>query len=217
MPRSLSLLAVLLLALLAPLLRATAPPRWQTLFNGRDLDGWAGPLDAVEIKDGVITWRAERRGTIYWNRELGDFEVKFKFKVPPGGNNGLALRYPGQGDTAYVGLCELQILAEDYERVKKTKIDDRQKHGSAYGMVAAKQGFQKPVGEWNEQHVILQGFKLRVILNGTTILDTDLSQVDLTTVLANKPHPGVTRLRGFFGFAGHNDPVEFKDIELREL
>jgi hypothetical protein len=54
-------------------------------------------------------------------------------------------------------------------------------------------------------------------LNGTVILDADLSTVDMTKVMANKPHPGKDRTSGFFGFAGHNDPVEFKDVLLRQL
>jgi hypothetical protein len=36
-------------------------------------------------------------------------------------------------------------------------------------------------------------------------------------VLAGKPHPGKDRPSGFFGFAGHNDPVEFRDILLKSL
>lgn len=190
---------------------------FQPIFNGRDLAGWAGAVDSVEVRDGAIVWRPKKGGTLYWDRELGDFQVRFRFKLVSAANNGLAIRYPGSGDTAYVGLCELQILAEDYEQVKKTRLDPRQLHGSAYGMVAAKQGFQKPIGEWNEQEVTVRGSTIKVVLNGTTILDADLAQVDLATVHNNKPHPGLTRPRGFFGFAGHNDPVEFKDIVLKEL
>ena len=56
-------------------------------------------------------------------------------------NNGLAIRYPGEGDTAaYVGMCELQIL--DDSTTKYGKLDPRQYHGSAYGMVPAKVGYQ---------------------------------------------------------------------------
>jgi hypothetical protein len=30
-------------------------------------------------------------------------------------------------------------------------------------------------------------------------------------------HPGLLRTKGFFGFAGHNDPVEFRNIYLKSL
>ncbi len=188
---------------------------FQPLFNGRDLAGWAGPLDNYEVVNGAIRCQSGKGGTIYTEREFGDFAVRLEFKLPPGGNNGLALRYPGQGDTAYVGMCELQVLAEDYEKVHNAKLDPRQVHGSAYGMAAATTGFQRPVGEWNYQEVTVQGSRIRVELNGFVILDTDLANVK--EFMANTPHPGKDRARGHFGFAGHNDPVEFRNIRIKEL
>ncbi|MCX8156558.1 MAG: DUF1080 domain-containing protein [Verrucomicrobiae bacterium] len=185
------------------------------LFNGRDFTGWQGPLDNYEIKDGAIVCKPGKGGTIYTKEEYGDFVVRLEFKLPPGGNNGLAIRYPGQGDTAYVGMCELQVLDDNYEQVKNTKLDPRQVHGSAYGMVAAYRGYQRPVGEWNYQEVTVVGSKIKVELNGTIILDCDLSKV--TEFMGNTPHPGKDRTRGFFGFAGHNDPVMFRNIAIKRL
>jgi hypothetical protein len=52
-------------------------------------------------------------------------------------------------------------------------------------------------------------------LNGTTILAADLSTV--TEFLDNKPHPGKDRTRGHFGFAGHNDPVEYRSVRIKEI
>jgi hypothetical protein len=54
-----------------------------------------------------------------------------------------------------------------------------------------------------------------VELNGTLILDADLSLV--TEYLANKKHPGKDLAKGHFGFAGHNDPVAFRNIAIKEL
>ena len=47
-----------------------------------------------------------------------DFVARLEFKLPPGGNNGLAIRYPGKGDTAYVGMCELQVLDDNAAQVQ---------------------------------------------------------------------------------------------------
>lgn len=198
------------------LLAARGNEGFQPIFNGKNLDGWAGPLEAVAARDGALVWQKGKGGTIYWNRELTDFHARLHFKLPPAGNNGLALRYPGTGDPAYVGMCELQVLDDHYERIKGP-IDPRQAHGSAYGMVAAARGYQFPIGEWNFQEVSVLGSRVRVELNGTVILDADLATVDLPSVLAGKPHPGKARPSGFFGFAGHNDPVEFRDILLKSL
>lgn len=190
---------------------------YQSIFNGRNLDGWLGDVDAAEVKDGAIVWRAQKSGNLYWSRELGDFQNRLLFKLPPGGNNGLLVRYPGPGtgNGSYNGMCELQVLDDHYEQVK-CPIDPRQAHGSAYGMVAAARGYQHPIGDWNFQEVTVQGSRIQVELNGTIILDTDLSKVDPATMLDRKAHPGKDRTRGFFGFAGHNDPVAFKEISIRE-
>lgn len=185
------------------------------ILNGRDLKGWAGPLDNYEVVDGAVMCKAGKGGTIYTEKEYGDFVVRLEYKLPPGGNNGLAIRYPGKGDTAYEGMCELQVLDDNYEKVTNSKIDPRQAHASAYGMVAAARGFQRPPGEWNCEEVTVQGSKIRVELNGFVVLDTDLSQIK--EYLANSPHPGKDRTRGHFGFAGHNDPVMFRNVRLREL
>ncbi|MFZ9854505.1 MAG: 3-keto-disaccharide hydrolase [Limisphaerales bacterium] len=185
------------------------------ILNGRDLKGWAGPLDNYEVVDGAVMCKAGKGGTIYTEKEYGDFVVRLEYKLPPGGNNGLAIRYPGKGDTAYEGMCELQVLDDNYEKVTNSKIDPRQAHGSAYGMAAAARGFQRPPGEWNYEEVTVKGSKIRVELNGFVVLDTDLSQIK--EYLANSPHPGKERTRGHFGFAGHNDPVMFRNVRLREL
>jgi hypothetical protein len=140
--------------------------------------------------------------------------ARVEFKVPSGGNNGLAIRYPGEGDTAYGGMCELQVLDDNYDKVKGA-IDPRQVHGSAYGMVGAHRGFQHPNGEWNFQEVTVKGSTIKVELNGAVILDTDLSKV--TEYMGKSPHPGKDRLSGHFGFAGHNDPVAFRNVQIKRL
>jgi hypothetical protein len=61
----------------------------------------------------------------------------------------------------------------------------------------------------------VKGSTIKVELNGTTILDADLSTV--TAFLDNKSHPGKDRKAGHFGFAGHNDPVEFRKVRVRTL
>jgi hypothetical protein len=188
-------------------------PGFKPVFNGHNLDGWQGPVANYEVKEGAIVCKPNNGGTIYYHQNLSDFVVRLEFKLPAGGNNGLAIRYPGSGDTAYQGMCELQVLDDSAE--KYAKLDQRQYHGSAYGMVAAKRGHQKPVGQWNEQEVTVVGSTIKVVLNGTTILDTDLRTVN--QYMANSPHPCKERYEGFFGFAGHGDPVAFRNIRIKAL
>jgi hypothetical protein len=139
--------------------------------------------------------------------------ARVEFKLPPGGNNGLAIRYPGHGDTAYAGMCELQIL--DDRASQYARLDPRQAHGSAYGMVPAQKGYLRPIGEWNFEEVSVKGSNIKVELNGTVILDADLSQVK--QFMADSPHPGKDRTSGYFGLAGHSDPVEFRTVSIKTL
>lgn len=186
---------------------------FEPVFNGHDLAGWAGPLDQYEVKDGAIVCKPGMGGTIYTAEEYGDFAVRLEIKLPPGGNNGLAIRYPGEGDAAYVGMCELQVLdntAPQYQSLKEW-----QYHGSAYGMVPAQREYQRPVGEWNFEEVTVVGSRVKVELNGFVILDADLA--DVKEPASGQAHEGRTRTRGHFGFAGHNDPVMFRNVRIKRL
>jgi hypothetical protein len=183
------------------------------IFNGKDLTGWAGSTDSYEVKDGAIVCKPKQGGVLHTKDEYGNFVVRVEFKLPPAGNNGFAIRYPGSGDTAYVGMCELQVLDDDAPVYKK--LDPRQFNGSAYGMTAAQRGYLRKTGEWNFEEITVNGSKIVVELNGTRILDTDLSKV--TEYMGGKPHPGKDRTKGSFGFAGHNDPVAFRNVQIRKL
>ena len=196
------------------ILAANEPESFESIFNGKDFDSWKGPTENYEIENGLIRCRPNEGGTIYTADEYSDFVARLEFRLPPGGNNGLAIRYPGSGDTAYVGMCELQVLDNESDNFAG-KLDDRQFHGSAYGMVAAQRGYLRPTGEWNFQEVTVMGSTIKVELNGTIILDCDLSEV--SEFLSNNPHPGKDRTSGHFGLAGHNDPVEFRNLKIKRL
>jgi hypothetical protein len=186
---------------------------FQPIFDGRSLNAWAGAVESYEVVDGSIRCKPGKGGVLYFDKEQTDFMARVEFRLPPGGNNGLAIRYPGKGDTAYNGMCELQVLDDTAE--KYATLDPRQYHGSIYGMVAPKRGYLRPVGQWNFQEVTVRGPKIQVELNGTVIVDADVSQVK--EFKDNAPHPGKDRTSGFFGFAGHSDPVEFRNVAIRPL
>ena len=186
---------------------------FQPIFNGRDLTGWAGAVDNYEVRDQSIVCRAGQGGVLFTEEQFDDFVVRLEFKLPPGGNNGLAIRYPGAGRASYDGMTELQVIDNTAERY--ARLDPRQFHGSVYGMVPAHRGYLRPIGQWNYQQVTVQGSTIIVELNGTVILDADVSQV--TEFKDDRPHPGKDRTSGHFGFAGHRDPVMFRNISIKRL
>ena len=186
---------------------------YQPIFNGLDFTGWSGPTDNYVVEHGTIRCKAGSGGTIFTDAEYADFDVRFEFKLPPGGNNGLAIRYPGSGDAAWDAMCELQVL--DNTHPKYANLKEWQYHGSVYGMKAAHRGYLRPVGQWNFQHVRVQGTRITVELNGSVILDQDLAAIENPP--SGKEHKGRYFTQGHFGFAGHNDPVAFREIRIREL
>ena len=187
---------------------------WHTIFDGETLAGWRGATDGYVARAGVIECREGSGGVLFHERTLTDFEASLRFRLPPGGNNGLAIRYPGSGDPAYSGMCELQVLDTEHERY--AQIDPRQAHGSVYGRVAAHRGFLREPGEWNHQHVRVLGSTIEVELNGTPILRTDLATIP-DGLAPLERYAGRDRRSGHFGFAGHGDAVAFRDLFIREL
>ncbi len=187
-----------------------------SLFNGENLDGWVGNKTSYSVQDGVIAINPEGDGggNLYTEKEYGDFIFKFEFKLTPGANNGLGIHAPLQGDAAYVGK-ELQILDNPADKFKGLK--DYQYHGSVYGVIPAKRGFLKPAGEWNEQTVIVEHPKIKIILNGETILEGDYLEASKNGTVDGREHPGLIRDKGHIGFLGHGDVLYFRSIQIKEL
>ncbi len=183
------------------------------VFNGKDLTGWAGETGGFEVSDGTLVNRRDKGGNLHTTEEFADFTARVEYKLPAGGNNGLAIRYPGKGQPSTVAMCEVQILDDNAE--KHAKLDPRQYNGSVYGMIPAHRGYDRPIGEWNFMEVTVKGPKISVELNGTRIVDGDVSKV--TELMGGQEHPGKDRLKGYFGFAGHGDPVAFRNIQIRPI
>jgi len=185
-----------------------------SLFDGKTLTGWVGATKGYAAEDGKIVCLKKGGGNLYTAKQYGDFVLRFDFKLEPGTNNGLGIRTPLKGNPAYVGM-ELQILDNTAE--KWSKLKPYQYHGSIYGVVPAKRGHLKPVGQWNSQEVTCRGRRVKVVLNGVTIVDADLDKAAAGGTLDGRKHPGLKRARGHIGFLGHGSRVEFRNIRIREL
>src|SRR5689334_23406277 len=137
------------------------------LFNGKDLGGWrlvrgVGPGYVVE--GDRIVCPPDGGGNLFTDKEYADFILRLEWKVSPGGNNGIGLRAPFEGDAAYQGM-EIQVLDDPAPQYKDIK--PAQHSGSIYGVFPARQGFLKPTGEWNAYEITAQGRHVKIQLNGT--------------------------------------------------
>ena len=189
---------------------------FENLFNGTNLDGWVGNKTAYQAVDGeiVVSPGEGSGGNLYTEKEYSDFILRFEFLLTPGANNGLGIHAPLDGDVAYNGK-ELQILDNTAEKYANLK--PYQYHGSVYGIIPAKRGYLKPVGEWNAQEVIVKGSKVKVILNGTTIVDGDFLEASKSGTMDGREHPGLQRTKGHIGFLGHGDVLKFRNIRIKDL
>jgi len=186
-----------------------------SLFNGRDMTGWTGDTKGYSAVNGRIVLDPKHSsGNLFTVNEYGDFILRFDFRLTPGTNNGLAIRSPLTGRPAYDGM-EIQIL--DHKAPKYKDLLPYQFHGSIYGVVPAKHDYLKPIGEWNSEEVIARGPNIKVILNGTTIVDADIEKASTPKTIDGKDHPGLKRKKGHIGFCGHGDPVEFCNLRIKAL
>lgn len=211
------LLSILLtLSLMAMTTQPDSEKGFVSLFNGKDLSGWKlikGHGPGYVVRDGVLVCPADGGGNLFAEKEYANFALRFEFKTEPGGNNGVGIRTPLEGDAAYVGM-EIQILDDQHERYKG-KIRSEQHHGSVYDVIPARTGYLKPAGEWNTEEITANGTRIRVKLNGVIILDADLNTVQEPEVL--KKHPGLKNKAGHIGFLGHGSHVEFRNIRIKTL
>ncbi|MFC2098018.1 DUF1080 domain-containing protein, partial [Bacteroidota bacterium] len=189
---------------------------FMSLFSGKDLSSWVGNKTDYVIEDGDIVIYPQRGGTgnLYTEKEYSDFNFRFEFLLTPGANNGLGIRAPLEGDAAYAGM-ELQIL--DNTASIYSKLQEYQYHGSVYGVIPAKRGFLKPVGEWNTEEVIVKGPNVKVILNGTVIVDGNIDEASKNGTIDHKEHPGLKQKKGHIGFLGHGSILRFRNIRIKEL
>ena len=189
---------------------------FEVLFDGTNMHSWTGNTSDYVIEDGniVVYPGTGSGGNLYTKKEYDNFVFRFEFQLTEGANNGLGIRTPMGVDAAYAGM-ELQILDNDAEAYKN--LAEYQFHGSVYGVIPAKRGFLKPLGEWNYQEVIADGDNIKIILNGTTILDGNIREASKNGTIDGKDHPGLLNKSGHIGFLGHGSVVKFRNIRVKEL
>ncbi len=189
---------------------------YKVLFDGTNMHEWTGNTKDYTLQDGTITLIPSQGsgGNLYTKNEYGNFVIRFEFQLTPAANNGLGIRTPMEGDAAYAGM-ELQILDNESPVYKDLQV--YQYHGSVYGVIAAKRGFLKPVGEWNYQEVIADGDHIKITLNGEVILDGNIREAAKNGTLDGKQHPGLFNKQGRIAFLGHGSEVKFRDIRIKEL
>jgi len=172
------------------------PPGW-TVRAWDDVRNPANGNPVWKVEQGVLQGGEPRGSWLLSEKEYGDFELEFEFKLGERGNSGCALRAPMYGDPAFDGM-ELQMADVRYNPEAK----DSELTGGIYRAIAPSRQVYKPT-EWNKYQLLLKGSRLKVVLNGETIQDLNLDQ---QTQIVNR-HNGTPALpvrdrprRGHIGF-----------------
>jgi hypothetical protein len=192
----------------------SSPPEGFTpLFNGKNLDGWkaTGKADVWAAEDGAIVCYRGGGGWLLTEKEFGDFEFRCEYRwLRAGGNSGVALRAPNNGDDpAYHGM-EIQLIDDEGW---PGKLADYQHTGSIYDVQPAKASPNKKIGEWNSVRLVCQGRKVTVEQNGKELVNANLDDYKAKF----ERHPGLKREKGHVGFQSYNVRVEFRNIYVKEL
>jgi Domain of Unknown Function (DUF1080) len=194
------------------------PKDFEPLFNGKDLTGWkvnkAGKMKFWGAENGMLFVKGGGGGWLMTEKEYANFEPRLEYKLPSGGNSGVALRSPLEGDPSSAGM-EIQILDDAWHKDEKNYkgLQPTQLTGSIYGVVPPALDATKRIGEWNQMHITARGRQITVVLNGKTIVDANLD----THKNHVQKHPGLLREKGHLGLQSHDGRVEFRNLYVKPL
>ena len=188
-------------------------PVYGQLFNGRNLDGWE-PVgqnpDSWGVENGVLFTDGVGSGWLSTKSKYDDFIIELEFRVPEGGNSGVFIRAPREGNPAYAGM-EIQILDDYADRY--SDLEPYQYTGSIYNVKAPSKRVTKPAGEWQSMVIRAEGPEIQVTLNDELILNADLiNHMELV-----EGHPGLVRRNGYIGLQNHSSRVDFRNIYILEI
>lgn len=194
-----------------------APAEFQNLYNGNDLEDWSvyqGDLASWQANADGISCIKEGGGWLRTKKVYSDFVLKLDYKIPEGGNSGIGIRVPPEGNVHVAGM-EIQILDDDAPAHKDLKA--AQYTGSLYYQAPAKRGATKKPGEWNSMEVTCAGHHVKIVLNGQVINDVQLNEFTKAespkdySPLADRPQVG------FIALQSHGSRVDFRNIQVKNL
>lgn len=188
---------------------------WTNLLaEDNSLEGWeeigGGDDSRWHVENGQLYTEGEGGGWLSTTKEYDNFELELEFKVPPGGNSGVFIRTPREGNPAYAG-SEVQIL--DDNDAQYAGLQPWQYCGSIYSTAAPDRRRVLLPGEWQKMRILADGPNVEVRLNGFDIVDADLSK-HLDKL---EEHPGLAREGGYIGLQNHGTRLDFRNIRIREI
>lgn len=181
---------------------------YKSLFNGADLAGWEGAGRPAEecwkVDEGLLLCTGKKGPWLRSKTQHGDFNLRLDYKVKEGGNSGVYVRVPEDGNHHGPNSgVEIQILDDAAPRY--AKLEQYQFSGSVYAIAPAREHVCRPAGQWNSLEINCHGPDYRVYHNGVLIVD---ARVDEFPALKER------RLEGFLGLQNHSEEVWFRHLRI---
>ena len=194
------------------------PEGFTALFNTQDLTGWEvidGKPESWKNQNGEVSCVSPGGGWLQSTAMYSDFELRFEYRLSPGSNSGVAVRYPGLGNPSLVGL-EIQLLDDRSEKYQT--IQPQQATGSLYFVTAPQiTNAAHEAGEWNHFRVRCVGQQLQVTINEQLVNEIDLSQLNTKVHGVSQPISAIRSPLGTIAFQSHSTRVDFRNANLHDL
>lgn len=204
-------LLVLMVAFLSSCAELGLSPKQNLLANGlADWQQIGGREGSWNFEDGILYTGGGGGGWLSTKQQYDNFKLELEFRVPPGGNSGVFVRAPHKGNPAYEGM-EIQVL-DDYAQ-GYANLRPSQYTGSIYDVQSPSKRATKKANEWQKMIIVCNGPKVQITVNGTVIVDTDVSEYK--DKLAT--HPGLKRTNGYIGLQNHGSRLDYRNIKITEL
>jgi len=139
--------------------------------NGQGTGSWKVEGCALESVGTEGNYGSDLRADLVTDRKYEAFEVSIDWKASKGGNSGLM--YGVVEDPKYKAAW---MTGPEYQFIDDVgfpqKLEEWQKAGANYAMhLPNDQKKLKPVGEWNNTKIVVNGTHVEHWLNGRTILE----------------------------------------------
>jgi len=198
---------------------------WKLLFDGKSTQGWRSyrkntfPDKGWVVEDGLFKKVAKvHGGDIVTDARFEDFELRWEWRVAPGGNNGI--KYLVSEERPGAPGHEYQMV--DDQRHPDAAKGLKRVTASFYAVVPTPESRpSKPAGEWNDSRVVVKGNQVEHWLNGAKVLEYELASEALKAAIAESKFKDAagfgTKLKGHIMLTDHGDECWFRNIKIREL
>jgi serine/threonine protein kinase len=192
---------------------------WISLFSGNSISAWQGWNGAdwhaswEVLKGELHTLRGGNVG-LTTREEFGDFELEFEWKVAPGANSGVFYRVPTATSDMAKAAPEFQVVDDATPDGAKAITAA----GSIYGVVPVTNKRLMPVGSFNTARIVTRGLHVEHWLNGSKILDAELSSPATQRIGFQRYRPGWAQdTQGHIVLQNRAGEATFKNIRIRKL